>query len=284
MNARTPTPFSSPAPDSPMPRSVCKAEALWRVLPDLATFVALVAIVTHGLLEGARNLGYHWQWYAVPRFILETGEAGLTAGPLLSGLALTLWIAALALPLSFVIGLSACLLSLSNSFTGRLVARCYLETVRNTPLLIQIFVVYFVFAPLLDMDRFWAGVIALALFEGAYASEIMRAGIVSLPRGHWEAAYSLGLSTRQAYARVILPQALRRALPPLTGQTVALVKDSALLSIISIFELTFQAQKIVSDTFMTFEIWFTAAALYLIVTCTLSALSRALERRVRVEA
>ena len=135
----------------------------------------------------------------------------------------------------------------------------------DTPLLIQIFVVWFVVAPLLDLGRTAAGVLVLTLFEGAYAAEIMRGAVLSLPRGQWEACHALGLSRPQAYARVILPQAMRRALPALTGQAVSLVKDSALLSVISVFELTLRAQQVVSDTFMTFEIWFTAAALYLAV-------------------
>ncbi|EPR44791.1 polar amino acid ABC transporter, inner membrane subunit [Desulfovibrio sp. X2] len=266
------------------PRTSRLAHRLPGSLPDVAAFLVLAGLLVWLFLRGSENLGYHWQWYAVPRYLVNFTDSGPAAGLLLQGLWLTLAVSALALPLTFALGLCSCLLALSPSFTGRVVARGYLETIRNTPLLIQIFVVYFVLAPLLDMDRFWAGVLALALFEGAYASEIMRGGILSLPRGQWEAAHSLGLSTLQTYSRVILPQALRRVLPPLTGQAVSLVKDSALLSTISIFELTLRAQQVVSDTFMTFEIWFTTAALYLAVTFTLSAASRTLERRLRATA
>ncbi len=251
-------------------------------LPDLLAFAALAALVVWGVLAGARNLGYHWQWYAVPATLLTWGADGPAAGPLLQGLLLTLALAGTALPLTFCLGLAACLAALSDSFAARAVSRLYLEAVRNTPLLIQIFLLWFVAAPLLGMGRFTAGVLALALFEGAYAAEILRGAVLSLPRGQWEAAHALGLSRAQTYARVVLPQALRRALPPLTGQAVSLVKDSALLSAISLFELTLRAQALVSDTFLTFEIWFTTAGLYLAVNLALSAAARTLERRVRL--
>lgn len=273
------SPSSAPRPARPLANQLASSFA------DLAAFAALAAALVYGVLASAEGLGYHWQWYAVPRTLLVWGgagpDAGPVAGPLLQGLFLTLELAAAALPLTFLLGLAACLLALSDSWTARAVSRLYLETVRNTPLLIQIFVIWFVVAPLLDLPRFASGVLALALFEGAYAAEIMRGAVLSLPRGQWEAAHALGLSRTQAYARVILPQALRRALPTLTGQAVSLVKDSALLSTISVFELSLRAQALVSDTFLTFEIWFTVAGLYLAVNFALSAASRGLERRMR---
>lgn len=274
----------SDAPDTTPTSRIAHAPSRFRpdAMADILAFAALSAVLVWGFAASAEGLGYHWQWYAVPRHLLTWGADGPAAGPLLRGLALTLQLAGAALPLTFCLGLAACLLALSDSFTARAVSRLYLEAIRNTPLLIQIFVIWFVAAPLLDMGRFAAGVLALTLFEGAYAAEIMRGAILSLPRGQWEASHALGLSRAQTYARVVLPQALRRALPALTGQAVSLVKDSALLSVISIFELTLRAQQAVSDTFMTFEIWFTAAGLYLAVNLALSAASRGLERRVRL--
>jgi polar amino acid transport system permease protein len=191
----------------------------------------------------------------------------------------TLRISVLALLLSSLLGLTAALLRLSASFTARALARTYLELIRNTPLLIQIFLIYFVLAPILDIGAFASAVLALGLFEGAYAAEILRAGIVSLPRGQWEAAHSLGLGAWPTWRYVILPQALRRVLPPLAGQAISLVKDSALVSTIAIYDLTMQGQKIVAETFLVFEIWFTVAAIYLVLTCSLSLAVRALERR-----
>jgi polar amino acid transport system permease protein len=191
----------------------------------------------------------------------------------------TLRISALSLLCMFILGLTTALLRLSASFTARALAWCYLELIRNTPLLIQIFFVYFVMAPVLDIGAFAAAVLALSLFEGAYAAEIMKAGIVSIHRGQWEAAHSLGLGTFDTYRYVILPQALQRVLPPLAGQAISLIKDSSLVSTIAVYDLTMQGQKIVSETFLVFEIWFTVAAIYLVMTLSLSLAVRVLENR-----
>lgn len=203
-------------------------------------------------------------------------------GPLLDGLMFTFRISAWSLVLAFCFGLVTALLRISNSLVGKVVARGYLELIRNTPLLVQLFFLYFVLAPVLGMGRFTSAVLALSLFEGAYASEIFRAGIVSITRGQWEAAYSLGLSTFHTYFYIVLPQAIRRILPPLTGQVVSLVKDSALVSTVALYDLTMQGQVVISETFLTFEIWFTVAALYLVVTVVLSTVVNVMENRLRV--
>jgi len=191
----------------------------------------------------------------------------------------TLEISALSLLCTLALGLTTALFRLSASFTARALARSYLELIRNTPLLIQIFFVYFVLSPVLDIGAFASAVLALSLFEGAYAAEILRAGIVSLHRGQWEAAHSLGLNDVDTYRYVILPQAVRRVLPPLTGQAISLVKDSALVSTIAIYDLTMQGQAIVAETFLAFEIWFTVAAIYLVLTLGLSLAVRAMGRK-----
>jgi polar amino acid transport system permease protein len=172
---------------------------------------------------------------------------------------------------------------LSRSFLARIIARGYLEIIRNTPLLVQLFFIYFVLSPVLDINGFTSAVMALSLFEGAYASEIFRAGIVSIHRGQWEAAFSIGLNTYQTYRLIILPQALRRILPPLTSQAVSLIKDSALVSTIAIYDLTMRGQTIIAETFLVFEIWFTVAAIYLTITLVLSATVFYMEKRLRVE-
>jgi polar amino acid transport system permease protein len=168
---------------------------------------------------------------------------------------------------------------MSDSFVGKTVARGYLEIIRNTPLLVQLFFIYFVLGPVLGIGRFASGVLALSLFEGAYASEIFRAGIVSIDKGQWEAAHSLGLSMIHTYRYIILPQAIRRIAPPLTSQAVSLIKDSALVSTVAIYDLTMQAQVIISETFLTFEVWFTVAAIYLVLTVVLSVTADILEHR-----
>ncbi len=228
-------------------------------------------------MRGAENLGYHWQWQRVPRYLIETSAAGWQFGPLLQGLWLTLKITAISLFFALLIGLVSALMWLSTSPLARGISRVYLELIRNTPLLIQIFILYFVFAPILDIDRFTSAILALSLFEGAYASEIIRAGIQALPAGQWEASASLGMSRGQSYRYIILPQALRQMIPPLTSQGISLVKDSALVSTIAIYDLTMQGQQIIAETFLSFEIWFTVAVIYLLVTTTLSILVKYLE-------
>lgn len=248
---------------------------------DIAQFILLIAIIVWFFANGTENLGYYWQWYQVPQYIFTTGEGGFTAGPLLNGLMVTFKISGISLVLAFAIGLATALLRLSNSFVSQTLSRLYLETIRNTPLLIQLFFIYFVVGPVMGIDRLPSAILALSLFEGAYASEIFRAGIVSVHRGQWEAAYSLGLSDFQMYTRIILPQAVRRTLPPLTSQAISLVKDSALVSTIAIYDLTMQAQAIISETFLTFELWFTVALMYLAVTVTLSVIVTIMEKRLK---
>ncbi|PLX85967.1 MAG: polar amino acid ABC transporter permease [Desulfuromonas sp.] len=231
------------------------------------------------LLSGAEFLGYNWQWVRIPRYLYTSGPDGFSAGPLLQGLGLTLQISSVSLLFSLLIGLLIALLRLSHSSVARWIAVIYLELIRNTQLLIQIFLIYFVVAPILDIDRFASAVLALSLFEGAYASEIIRAGILAIPKGQWEAAASLGMGRGQSYRYIVLPQALRQMAPPLTSQGVSLIKDSALVSTIAIYDLTMQGQQIVAETFLTFEVWFTVAAIYLVLTLGLSLLVRLLEWR-----
>ncbi len=246
---------------------------------DVTKFGLLLCGMVWLLLRGSERVGYNWQWYKVPRYLFTFEDGRFTAGPLLDGLLVTLEITGYSLALASLVGLLTALLRLSNSRVGRIIARIYLELIRNTPLLVQIFFLYFVLAPIFELERFTAAVLALSLFEGAYASEIFRAGIVSIRRGQWEAAHSLGLSTFDTYRTIILPQALKRILPPLTGQAVSLIKDSALVSTIAVYDLTMQGRAIIAETFLTFEIWFTVAAVYLVITLSLSLLVKRLEKR-----
>jgi polar amino acid transport system permease protein len=165
---------------------------------------------------------------------------------------------------------------------ARALARGYIELIRNTPLLVQLFFIYFVLGPILDIDRFTAAVLALSLFEGAYASEIFRAGIVSIPTGQWEAAFSIGLGRYLTYRHIVLPQAIRWVLPPLTGQAISLIKDSALVSTIAVYDLTMRGQAIIAETFLTFEIWFSVAAVYLLITTSLSLTVNIMENRLKL--
>ena len=246
---------------------------------DIGQFLLLIILIVWFFSHSVQDMGYHWQWYQIPRYLYVWDEAGFVAGPLLRGLGVTMQISAISLLLAFSIGLLTALLRLSNSVPGRILSRVYLELSRNTPLLIQLFFVYFVMGPILGLDRFWAAVLSLSLFEGAYASEIFRSGIISVEKGQWEASHSLGLSYNQAYRFIVLPQAVRRITPPLASQAISLIKDSALVSTIAVYDLTMEAQALISETFLTFELWFTVAIMYLIITVTLSFFVSYLEKR-----
>jgi polar amino acid transport system permease protein len=254
----------------------------WPVVADGLKFAALMAVLSGLMIHATQGLGYHWQWYRIPAYVVATTPAGIVFGPLLRGLGVTLQISVVSLVLAFLIGLTTALLRLSGSILGRLAARTYLELVRNTPLLVQIFFIYFVLSPVLQLSAFASAVLALSLFEGAYASEIFRAGILSIHRGQWEAAFSSGLSTWLAYRLVILPQAVRHILPPLTSQAISLIKDSALVSTIAIYDLTMQGQAIIAETYLVFEVWFTVAALYLVITLALSLTVAIMEKKLTV--
>ncbi|MGD2127574.1 MAG: amino acid ABC transporter permease [Desulfobacteraceae bacterium] len=248
-------------------------------LTDVIMFLCVVAAITWMMAQGSAQLGYNWQWYRVPQYIFSFEDRQLIAGPLIEGLMVTFRITGVSLLLAFTFGLLTALLRLSDSLVGKALARGYLELIRNTPLLVQLFFIYFVLGPILGLGRFTSAVLALSLFEGAYASEIFRAGIVSIHSGQWEAAYSLGLSGYDTYRHIILPQAVRQILPPLTSQAVSLVKDSALVSTIAVYDLTMRGQEIIAETYLAFEVWFTVAAIYLAVTVTLSVVVNIMESR-----
>ena len=230
------------------------------------------------VVRGALSMGYAWQWDKVPRFLYRVIDGEVILGPLLKGVGVTLNISWIAMILTVVIGLLVAMLRLSHSVVGRAVATAYIEIIRNTPILIQILIIYFIIGRIFGIPRFWAGVMCLALYEGAFAAEIIRAGIAAVHKGQAEAARSLGLSTFDVYRDVVLPQALPLMLPPLAGVMVNLVKHSAIVSVIAVFDLTTQARTIVADTFLAFEIWLVTAALYLVITISLSLAAGALER------
>jgi polar amino acid transport system permease protein len=249
-----------------------------RVLLDVGKFLITIALLVLLIAKGTSTLGYHWQWYRVQRYLFSITDSGFVSGPLLQGLMVTLRITAVSMVLAFTFGLVAVLMRLSSSFSAHAVARGYLELIRNTPLLIQLFFLYFVISPIVGIGAYASAVLALSLFEGAYMSEIFRAGIMAVPKGQWEAGLSSGFNTYELYRLVILPQAVRNILPPLTSQAISLIKDSALVSTIAIYDLTMQGQAIVAETFLVFEIWFTVAAIYLVITISLSVLVNIMEK------
>ncbi|WP_191601124.1 amino acid ABC transporter permease [Marinomonas algicola] len=200
-------------------------------------------------------------------------------GPLTWGLIMTLKLSVVSLVFAVVIGLFTGLARISSNPVLRYLSITYIELIRGTPLLVQIFIFYFFIGTVFELDRFTAGVAALAVFTGAYIAEIVRAGIQSIGPGQMEAARSLGMNYVQAMVNVILPQAFKRTLPPMAGQFINLIKDSSLVSVISITDLTKAGREVVSSTFAPFEVWFAVALMYLVLTGALSWAIQRLEKR-----
>ncbi len=256
-----------------------QARRTGRSLLDWAGFLIGGGMLGWLVYAGAQSMGYNWQWYRLPRHVYRVIDGEIVWGPLARGLTVTVEITLWAAPLALAIGLVTALLRLSRSWSGHAVATVYLELVRNTPLLVQMYLFYFVLSPMLGLDRFWTGVLCLAVFEASFISEIIRGGVLSVPRGQWEAASAIGLKTSAVYRDVVLPQALPVMAPPMTSAVVNLVKNSAIVSTIAIFDLTNEARNVIADTFMSFEVWLAVAAIYLSLTVSLSAFAAWLEHR-----
>lgn len=233
-------------------------------------------------LADAASEQYRWQWYRVWRFVGTWEDGAFTPGVLLEALGVTLKLTVASLMLSMGIGGVLAGMKLSASPVARMLASAAIGALRNTPLLMQLFMVYFVAAPVLGIGPFAAAVLSLSLFEGAYIAEIFRAGMLAIPKQQWEAALSLGMPVSTAARLVIVPQALRLVLPPLAGQLVSLIKDTSLVSAIAVADLTMRARLVITDTFLSFEIWLLTAAMYLILTLLVSVPAKLLERKERI--
>ena len=257
---------------------------------DIRSTITGVVEITDGRVEviGTQDAAAIERYNDLDTLLVEDGDyifdgdvvgtrSGWRIGPLAWGLVTTLQLSILALLFALPIGLLAGLGRVSTNPAARNLAATYVELIRGTPLLVQIFIFYFFIGTVLSLSRMTAGVAALAIFTGAYIAEIVRAGIESIPKGQMEAARSLGMSYPQAMRHVILPQALRRTLPPMAGQLINLIKDSSLVSVIAITDLTKAGREVVNSTFSPFEVWFTVAAMYLALTAGLSLLIRRLE-------
>lgn len=214
-------------------------------------------------------------------------------GLLTVGLWITLKISVLATIFGVLIGVVSGLARISDNPALKWSSICYVELIRGSPLMVQILIWYFVLGTLINdllaaygigrIPAVWYGVASLACFAGAYVSEIVRGGIQSIHRGQTEAARSLGMTYAQSMRYIILPQALRRILPPLAGQFISLIKDSSLLGIIAIRELTKAAREAVSASLQPFELYLFLGLLYLVLTFTLSMYVQHLERRMAIQ-
>jgi len=210
-------------------------------------------------------------------------------GIMLQGMWITLKASLYAIVFGILIGLMGGIARLSSNPAFKWAAITYVEIIRGSPLLVQIFIWYFVFATLVnnillhyslrEIPAIYYGVASLACFTGAYVTEIVRAGIQSIHKGQSEASRSLGMTYAQSMYHVILPQAMRRILPPLAGQFISLVKDSSLLGIIAIRELTKATREAITVSLQPYEFWFVCAIMYLVLTFALSMFVQYLERR-----
>ena len=276
----------------------------WLILAVLAGISVYVAV----RMQGALN--YNWRWELIPDYILRYREdrqewfANLLLQGLFATLRISIYASVLALIFGTLLGVARC----SVNLTVRLLARTYLEVLRNIPPVVIIFIFFFFLSQQLidvlnlntwsrgiargdnatiwelffgDMRRFpslISGVIVLAMFEAAFVGEIVRAGIQTIPNGQREAARAVGMSRVQEMCYIIMPQALRKVVPPLANQFISLIKDSSIISLISVQELTYKTVELVASTRLIFEAWLTTAAFYFILCFGLSLLFRKLEK------
>jgi His/Glu/Gln/Arg/opine family amino acid ABC transporter permease subunit len=207
-----------------------------------------------------------------------------TAIPLLAkGTLVTLQIALISGVLSILLGFALGLSALGNVRLLRLLVAGYVDFIRGTPLLIQIFLIFFALPVVgVRLNEIWAGIVALSLNTAAYMAETVRGGVGSVERGQTEAARSIGMTQPQILAYILLPQALRPMVPPLTNELITMTKNTSLLSVISVYELTRAGQAIISVHFVPFEIYLLLALYYYALIKSLSWLSRWVETRMPV--
>ncbi len=279
------TPVAEGGPPRPMSRvtPMQRLRELMRSRPaSVALYLIIIYLIVRLSLTGAEAMGYNWQWYRIPDYLYRLTDDGFQWGEIAIGLVKTIDLSVRSFLLATILGLFVAILRLSGLVVGGAVAVAYLEFIRNMPLLVLLYLIYYVLGPIFKFDRFSASILCLAIYHSALISEIFRAGINAIGIGQWEAARSIGMSTAQSYRYIILPQSFKFMLPPLTGEAVHLIKSSAIVSVIAVAELTTIGRNLISDTYMSFEIWFTVAAVYMVVTLILSVFVSHLEKRYAV--
>ncbi|MGO9308740.1 MAG: amino acid ABC transporter permease [Spirochaetia bacterium] len=286
-----------------------KVRFRWLDALIIALLAAFAVFIGYRIKVG---LNYKWHWASMPQYLVfrnpDTGR--WAANYILQGLFTTLRLSIWAMVLATLIGIVLGVFRTTKSLFLRMVGRTYVEIIRNLPPLVLVFIFYFfvadqimpllglepfvrsrspqtqavlgvLFAPVSRFTQFISAIVTIAVFEGAYIIEIIRAGIESIERGQREAAYVLGLSWLDQMRLIIMPQAIKRILPALAGQFISTIKDSAIVAAISIGELTYQGMQLAASTQFTFEVWLTVALLYLVLTLTLSLGVSRLEKSLR---
>ena len=279
-------------------------------LIDLVLIGLVIAMITYAVYRVNDVLVYNWNWDRVFSFIIRYDEDSgrWVANLLIHGLLTTLRLAIWATILATIIGVIMGYWRRCNNLSLRIISRAYVELIRNIPPIVFIFIFYFFISsqifpmiglsslrydsPYMDnglfrfmfgdprlFENFIAGMVCLAVFEGAYITEIVRAGIQSIGKGQWEAGRAIGLSHINILRDIILPQAIRKILPPLAGQFITLIKDSAIVSLISIQELTFLATEVAATTTKVFETWILVGGMYFVLCYFFAYVFGKLEQR-----
>lgn len=259
------------------------------------------------------GLNYNWAWDSIFQFIFrfDNKKDEWVSGILMTGFYTTIRLSFWGILLATVFGVVSGIAKTSNILFLKWLATTYVETMRNLPPLVIIFIAYFfvgdqllaplgidewadslspasqnvvsiVFAKPRFLTQFFAALMTLAIFEGAYITEIVRAGIESIDKGQWEASHALGLTRYQQMRHIILPQTFQRIMPPMAGQFISLIKDSSIVSVISIQELCFQGIELMTSTLHTIEIWTVVTLMYLTLTLPCSLLVERLETRLNM--
>ncbi|ODT73323.1 MAG: amino acid ABC transporter permease [Pelagibacterium sp. SCN 63-23] len=268
-------------------------------------FLGYVAFMVQG------KINYQWRWNLIPNYILRWDDNALTWKPnvLLEGFLATIRICVYSGILAAVFGVILGFGRASNNLTIRLLSRTYVELLRNIPPVVIIFIFYFfisrqiidlvglegwsrgiakqegngvytfLFGDMRQFSSLASGVLVIALFQSAFVGEIVRTGIQSVPNGQREAARSIGMSRLQEIRYIVMPQAFSKVLPPLANQFIFLIKDSSIVSIISVQELTYKSVELISSTRMIFEVWAVTTALYFILCFGLSMMFRHFEAK-----
>lgn len=276
---------------------------------DLIVIAVLSAAIAYVVWRANTVLHYRWNWDPVWPFIARHDpQWGWVPNLILHGLLTTIRVSIWAGIGAAVFGMVMGVCRTSNSLLLTLIARSYVEFVRNIPPLVFVFIFFFfitaqvmpglgveawvrtaspgalatieiLIGPPQHLPALMSAIVCLALFEGAYVTEIVRAGIQSIEKGQWEAGRSLGLSAVRILQLIVLPQAVARVVPPLAGQFISLVKDSSIISLVSIQDLTFLGNEVAATTTRVFEVWITVAGLYFAICFALSLAFARLERR-----
>jgi len=221
-------------------------------------------------------------WFSLSRIGVAFDFSFLPAlrGRLLDGFLMTVYMSVGSLTASLFLGMASALLQTSKILAFRYLSKLYVTFIRGTPLMMQIYLFYYIVGTAFGIEsRFLSGVLVLSLFEGAYIAEIIRGSLLSMDGTQLEAAKAVGFTKKQTVTLVILPQLTARTLPALTGQFASIIKDSSLLSIIAVIELTQTMREISADNFKLFECYIFLGVLYLLLTLPISLISKRLERR-----